>query len=85
MIDLVMGLSALALGGLLGAFSAPLADHLVEGDERIRERFPWASAYEPTALATDAGRRVAFRAGLLLAAAAYVAVGTGLALGALVG
>jgi len=85
--DLLMGLIALLLGALLARYSGPLADHLKEGDERYRERFPWVRGFEPQAglLATDRGRWWLLRGWMLVTAGGYAAVGVLLALRALAG
>lgn len=80
-IDLLMGTAAIVLGAALAAYSRPLADHLQDGDDRYRERFPWVQAFEPQAgrLATAAGRWVLLRGAVLAAALAYAGVGIALA------
>ncbi len=79
-LDALLGVLALLIALGLGAFRAPLAAHLREGDEHWRERHPWTAAYEPQGgrIATDEGRLTTFRVGLTLAALAFAAVGAGL-------
>jgi hypothetical protein len=76
-VDLVMGICAVAIAASLSGFSAPLADLMKEGDERYREDHPWVEAYEPQArfLATDAGRWWVLRGWLLFFAAGFAVVG----------
>ena len=79
-LDLLMGLTALAIGVALTAFSAPLARSLREGDDQWREQHPWTAAYEPqtTWTATDRGRFLILRGWLLASSAGFVVVGAGL-------
>jgi hypothetical protein len=84
-VDLLMGVAALLLGLALAGFSAPLADLMREGDERLREQHPWVQAYEPQAgpLATAVGRWWILRSWLLISSAGFVSVGAALVLRAL--
>jgi hypothetical protein len=77
LIDLVMGLTALAFAALLAGYSAPLADGLLEGDDRLRERHPWVQAYEPQVgwLASETGRWWILRSWMLGASLAFLVVG----------
>ncbi len=81
-IDIAMGVASLLIGVWLGVCSAPLADHLQEGDTRYRERHPWVEAFEPQTgfLATNDGRWWILRSWLLAAAAAFAIVGGALVL-----
>jgi hypothetical protein len=85
-VDLVMGIVAVAIGGWLGLWSAPLADHLREGDERYREQHPWVESFEPQVgwLATADGRWWILRGWLLASALAFAGIGAALVLRALV-
>jgi hypothetical protein len=82
LIDLVMGLTALAVGVWLGVCSGPLADHLQEGDDRYRENHPWVEAFEPQTgyFATADGRWWILRGWLLASALGFVVVGAALLL-----
>ena len=82
MTDVLMGLISVVLGIWLGVCSAPLADHLQEGDERYRERHPWVESFEPQVgfFATADGRWWLLRGWLLAAASGFVAVGGALVL-----
>jgi hypothetical protein len=77
LLDVLLGLAALALAGGLGAAHPVLADHLAEGDERWRERHAWAHAFEPSHW-TAQDRLVVIRAWLALCATAFLIVGLGL-------
>ena len=76
-IDLAMGAAALLIGLWLAVCSAPLADHLQEGDERVREQHPWVESFEPQAgfLATADGRWWILRGGLLASALGFAGIG----------
>ncbi|HEV2813652.1 MAG TPA: hypothetical protein VGW10_10400 [Solirubrobacteraceae bacterium] len=78
-LDLVLGNSALLIGGMLVAFSGRLATLMREGDDGWRER-GWTQAYEPDAafLESDRGRWWVFRCWLLLSATGFVVIGAGL-------
>jgi hypothetical protein len=86
LLDLVMGVTALMIGLWLAVCSAPLADHLQEGDQRYRENHPWVESFEPQAgwLATADGRWWILRGWLLASAFGFVGVGGALLLRALV-
>ena len=81
-VDLVMGVAAVALAVWLAVCSGPLADHLQDGDDRYRDRHPWVEAFEPHQgfLATADGRWWILRSWLLLAALGFAVVGGGLLL-----
>jgi len=72
-----MGCAALVIGIALVAFSAPLANHMQEGDERLREEQPWVESFEPQArvLASSTGRWWILRGWLLGCAAGFGLVG----------
>ena len=80
-LDLVMGAAGLLIGLWLMVCSAPLADHLQEGDERYRDNHPWVEAFEPQGgwLATADGRWWILRGWLLATALGFVGVGGALA------
>ena len=84
-LDLVMGVAAVLIGLWLGVCSGPLADHLQEGDERVRERHPWAESFEPQIgfLATADGRWRVLRGWLLASALGFAGIGAALVLRAL--
>ena len=81
-IDLVMGFAALLIAAALLHFKDPLARDLQVTDDRWRERFPWVRQFEPQTghLATDDGRLLILRGSLVAAGIAFAAVGTLLAL-----
>ena len=81
-IDCVMGLTAMAIGLWLVVCSAPLADHLQDGDNSYRENHPWVEAFEPQGgwLATADGRWWILRSWLLLSSLGFLVVGGGLIL-----
>lgn len=81
-IDLLMGFTALAIGLWLAVCSGPLADHLQEGDQHLREQHPWTEGFEPQAsfLASADGRWWILRGWLLASALGFAVVGTGLVL-----
>ena len=81
-IDIVMGATSALIGLWLAVCSGPLADHLQEGDERVRERHPWAESFEPQAgfLATADGRWWILRGWLLACSAAFAGIGAALVL-----
>jgi hypothetical protein len=81
LLDLLLGPAALLIGGLLTAYSAPLATLMREGDDGWRER-AWTQTYEPQAgfLESDHGRWWVFRCWLLISALGFVVIGAGLVL-----
>ena len=83
-LDLLVGSASSLIGVLLVSFSSPLATLMREGDDGWRER-GWTQSYEPDMafLESDRGRWWIFRSWLLLSATAFVVVGTGLVLRAL--
>jgi hypothetical protein len=81
-VDIAMGLSSVLIGIWLAVCSAPLADFMQEGDERIRERNPWVAAFEPQDgfFATADGRWWILRGWLIAAALAFEGIGLALVL-----